>query len=417
MRIIKQEHYFPIIVFIHFIFWGIDITLYQGDYVFGVQNIIGEVFSSWVMTVFAINFLMATKARWVERIFGGLDKMYMIHRRAGTLAVILLILHFITVPKSEEFTIGKPLGFFSLLLILIGVVLSVAPVFKRKLKYNRWIKIHKLMGIFYIMGIAHFLNVPTLTSELPIVKNYVLLMSIIGVSAWFYKSFLFGLFNKKLKYSLSSVKNFANDVVELTFSPKEKSLDFEAGQFAFLSIPGFGNGESHPFTISNDSSENDLRFTIKSLGDYTANIQSALAIGTEAKIQGPYGLFDFKKATHKEQIWLAGGIGITPFLSFLRVVPRDYKITLIWSVGSVKEANYKDEIESLTAEKDNVDFVVWNSDDKGHFSIGKKYNVMDVVNKSFYVCGPETMRESYIKQLREKGVLMKEIHYEEFSFR
>ncbi|MCD4664127.1 MAG: hypothetical protein K8R68_02580, partial [Bacteroidales bacterium] len=97
MRTIKQEHYFPIIIAIHFIFWWIDLTLYKGTYEFSAQHIAGEIFSSWVVTVFAANFLMATRARWVERIFGGLDKMYMIHRRSGIIAVVLLMLHFIVV--------------------------------------------------------------------------------------------------------------------------------------------------------------------------------------------------------------------------------------------------------------------------------------------------------------------------------
>ncbi len=301
MRFIKQEYYFPFIILIHFIFWGIDLALYQGDYQYTVQHIIGEVFSSWVVTVFAINFIMATKAKWIERLFGGLDKMYMIHRRAGTLAVILLILHFITIPKTTEFTIGKPMGFISLVLILFGVALSVVPVFKRKLKYHKWIKIHRLMGLFYILGIAHSLNVPTLTAELPIVRTYVLVMSFAGIIAWFYKSFLFGIFNKNLDYTIASITHFANDTTELLLAPNSKQLEFEAGQFAFLAIDGLNKNEAHPFTISNNTTDNQLRFTIKSLGDYTSDIQNSIKEGLKARVQGPYGVFDFKKGHHKKQ--------------------------------------------------------------------------------------------------------------------
>ena len=211
MRTIKQEHYFPAIIAIHFILWAIDLSLYQGSFrevhsdtlFYGEMNdvswnnihrILGEVFSSGVVTVFAANFLMATRARWVERIFGGLDKMYMIHRRSGIIAVVLLLLHFVFVPRNlTEFTPGKPMGFYALILILIGVMLSAAPVFKRKIKYHRWVNIHKLMGLFYILGIVHSLKVPTLTSELPIVRTYVYGMALIGIAAWFYKAFLYNL--------------------------------------------------------------------------------------------------------------------------------------------------------------------------------------------------------------------------------
>ena len=137
MRILKQELYFPLIIGIHFIIWAISLYFYNGTSMeiksetmfFGeltnvswinIHRIIGEVLSSWVVTVLAINFLMATRARWIEKIFGGLDKMYVIHKRAAVIAVFLIIAHFVVVPKDLiGFSIGKPLGFAALLLILI----------------------------------------------------------------------------------------------------------------------------------------------------------------------------------------------------------------------------------------------------------------------------------------------------------
>lgn len=417
MRRIKQENYFPIIIGIHFIIWWIDILIYKGNYEYNSMTIAGEVFSSWVVTVFAVNFLMATKVKWVEKMFGGLDKMYMIHRRAGVLAVILLLLHFIVVPRNPEFTIGKPLGFYALILILIGVVLSAAPVFKRKLKYHKWLNIHKLMGIFYILGIAHSLYVPTLTSQLPIVRSYVYGMALIGILSWFYKAFLYNLFNKKLKYTVDSVKHFNNDTTELTLIPEGKKLDFHAGQFTFVSFEGLNNNEAHPFTISNHPSDPNLRLTIKSLGDYTADLQSSLKSGTKAKIQSAYGQFNYKTAKYKNQIWLAGGIGITPFLSFLKDVTSDYNITFVWSVKTKSQANYKEEIERALENKTNIKFILWDSETKGYFTIDKLYNTKTIKNHTAYFCGPEVMRESLIKQLLEKGMNINEINFEEFSFR
>ena len=417
MRTIKQEHYFPIIIAIHFILWWIDLTLYKGSYEYSAQHIAGEIFSSWVVTVFAINFLMATRAKCVERIFGGLDKMYMIHRRAGTIAVVLLILHFIVVPKNPEFTIGKPMGFFALVLILIGVILSVAPVFKRKIKYHKWVNIHKLMGLFYVLGIAHSFNVPTLTSELPIVRTYVFGMAFIGIIAWFYRAFLYNIFNKKLDYTVTTIKHFENDTMEILLKTSIKKLAFGAGQFTFVAYDGINKNEPHPFTISNHPSDDHLRFTVKALGDYTADLQTSLKEGTKAKVQGAFGYFNFKKAKYKKQLWLAGGIGITPFLSFLREVSADYDVTLVWSVRSIEQANYKDEIDCVAAEKANINFVLWDSDAKGFFTIDRMYKSATIENHSILICGPEVMRESHIRQLLEKGVSIKDIHYEEFSFR
>lgn len=417
MRTIKQEDYFPFIMVCLIIFWVIDLSLYKGDYEYSLQQVVGEILSSLAVTVLAVNFLMATRAKLIERIFGGLDKMYMVHRRAGIFAVAFLILHFIVIPKSPEFTIGKPMGLLALVLILIGVILSAAPVFKRKIKYHKWVNIHKSMGLFYVLGIAHSINVSTLTSELPIVRTYVYGTAFIGIIAWIYRAFLYNIFNKKLDYTVTTIKHFENDTMEILLKPAIKKLAFEAGQFTFVSYDGINKNEPHPFTISNHPSDDHLRFTVKALGDYTADLQTSLKEGTKAKVQGAFGHFNFKKAKYKKQLWLAGGIGITPFLSFLREVNTDYNVMLVWSVKSIDQADYKNDIENIVAQKNNIDFVLWDSDSKGHFSIDKKYKSTAIKNHSIFICGSEVMRESYIKQLLQKGVPIRDIHYEEFSFR
>ena len=198
---------------------------------------------------------------------------------------------------------------------------------------------------------------------------------------------------------------------------EQNKLAFSAGQFTFVSFKGINKQEAHPYTISSHPSEEKLRLTVKALGDYTADLQTSLEEGTVAKVQGAFGQFSFKKAKYKKQLWLAGGIGITPFLSLIQEVNSDYDVTLVWSTKTLKEANYKVEIESVAGDKPNVKFVLNDSDTLGHFNIDKIYQSADLKNQSILICGPEIMRESYIKQLLQKGVSIRDIHYEEFSFR
>lgn len=184
VRAVKKEWYFPLIIGVHFIIWAIDLFFYKGSFrevssdtlFFGemtneswlnFHRIFGEVLSSWVVTVFAANFLMATRAKWVEKTFGGLDKMYLIHRRAAIIAFTLIIAHFLFVPRDlTAFTPGKPLGFYALILIIIGVILSAAPPLKRKIPYNKWLNIHKLMGVFYLMAVVHGMLLSLFLSQL-----------------------------------------------------------------------------------------------------------------------------------------------------------------------------------------------------------------------------------------------------------
>ncbi len=433
MKVLKGEIYFPIIVIIHFLFWTIDLYFYKGTFTevnsdtlfFGELNnvswknghrIIGEVFSSWVVTVFAFNFLMSTRAKWVERLFGGLDKMYVIHRRSGVIAVFLLLAHFIAVPRDlTAFTPGKPLGFYALVLILIGVILSAAPVFKRKIPYHKWINIHKLMGAFYVMAVFHGLMVNSLIKELPITRIYVFGMSFIGIVAWIYRAFLFNLFNKKLPYTIKEVRELGNGISEIIMSASEKSLSFKAGQFAFFNFPSISKKENHPFTISSHPNSSEIRVTIKGLGDFTDDIANKLSAGDTAFVEGSYGHFHADYIQDKEQVWIAGGIGITPFLSLAKDSGTN-KISLFWCVNSEEEAVYKDELNKIGESNPNFRVTIWTSEDKGHLSIDKM-GIDNYQNCGYLLCGPKPLKDAITSQLKKEGVSNKSIYEEEFAFR
>jgi len=90
----------------------------------------------------------------------------------------------------------------------------------------------------------------------------------------------------------------------------------QAGQFAFgMSDPAEG---AHPYTIASAWNENTRRLTfmVKELGDHTSQLRYKLRVGQNVMIEGPYGCFTFDDGL-PHQIWVAGGIGITPFLARL----------------------------------------------------------------------------------------------------
>lgn len=433
MRVLKQEIYFPIIIGIHFAFWAIDLYLYDGSFMevssdtllFGeltneswanVHRILGEVFSSWVVTVFAFNFLMATRAKWVEKLFGGLDKMYLIHRRSGVIAVFLLLAHFLVVPRDlTAFNLGKPLGLYAFVLILAGVILAAAPVFKKKIPYHKWINIHKLMGIFYIMGVVHGIMVNSLIKELPITRVYVFGMAFIGIAAWVYRAFLFRAFNKKLSYSVTGVVDRGSGLTEITMKPLASKLKYLAGQFAFFTFPALSKREQHPFTLSSHPYEDELRVTVKSLGDYTGKMQGVIKAGQKVQVEGPYGHFSSSYIKEKDQVWIAGGIGITPFLSLSKDMYPN-KVHLWWCVDQSEEAVYEEELEQVAKDNPNFTYTIWPSREMGRLTVDKlKLDRHD--NKGYLICGPQPLKTAMMKQLRAKGVPSKRMYDEEFAFR
>ncbi|MFT6919241.1 MAG: putative ferric reductase [Cognaticolwellia sp.] len=104
-----------------------------------------------------------------------------------------------------------------------------------------------------------------------------------------------------------------NRVLGLSINLENSWSGHQAGQFSFVT---FDKAEGpHPFTISS-AWNNDARieFLIQGLGDYTKTLPSILKAGDKVEIEGPYGEFDFSNGKPR-QIWVAGGIGITPFIA------------------------------------------------------------------------------------------------------
>ena len=196
---------------------------------------------------------------------------------------------------------------------------------------------------------------------------------------------------------------------------KADKLKYSAGQFAFFTFPSISNREQHPFTISGHPYNEELRITIKGLGDYTNNIVSKLTIGDIALVEGPYGHFSSKHIKKHDQIWIAGGIGITPFLSLCKDMHPN-KIKLFWCVNDEDEAVYKDELEKIARNNSNFEFVIWSSKTSGYLS-ADKLGINNYTDKAYLICGPNSLKENLTQQLKQNNVSTKNIYDEEFAFR
>jgi predicted ferric reductase len=415
---IKATVLIPVTVLVHAALWAIAVQLHPVP--LDPWSVVGEFFSTWAVTLLAFNLLLASRARWVERLFGGLDKMYVVHRSTGIFATLLLVVHVVVVPKAEDFSVGKPLGILALVAILIGVFLAVLPRTplgkKIKLPYQKWRLSHRAMGLFFTVGAVHALMVPSLFSQLPIVRTYVAMAMAVAVGSWIYRVFLFSLFRRPKAYEVSATRSLNDRVTEVKLSARGDGIAHKPGQFVFLSFDGDDLSEPHPFTIASHPEGSELRFAIKALGDYTSQLKAALKPSAKARVEGPYGCFDHRQG-NRRQLWLAGGIGITPFLSFLADVDDDREVTLVWSVNEAAEAFQHDEIEALAEGRPSVSYLRHVVASDGYLQLSERHMGGAPRACSVYICGPEAMRDSFIRQLVKLGVSRQDIHFEEFSFR
>jgi predicted ferric reductase len=142
--------------------------------------------------------------------------------------------------------------------------------------------------------------------------------------------------------------------------------------------------------------------------------------GTDAVIEGAYGMFDYKTGGQK-QVWVAGGIGLTPFLSFVRDMngSLDHEIDFYYTVRHPEEAIFVDEIEAAAKKNPRLKAYVRYSSKDGSLTIEDivKNAGGDLHGHHVYLCGPLPMILAFEKKFLEQGVASDNIHYEEFNFR
>ncbi len=131
---------------------------------------IGMTLGSVMIVLMSFSLFLSTRPRWAEPYFGGLDKMYITHRRTSTSAFLLMFLHLLVVPITfVNLRLGNYLAIIAFLGIVTIVLTTIAPriAFLNRLTgntYDGWKNLHRYIGIFFIIGFIHSLTVNALSA-------------------------------------------------------------------------------------------------------------------------------------------------------------------------------------------------------------------------------------------------------------
>ncbi len=154
----------------------------------------------------------------------------------------------------------------------------------------------------------------------------------------------------------------------------EKLSARRAGQFASIRVPRQdGWSEPHPFTISAAPEDALLRLTIKKEGIHLRHPQSDAGHAREGR--RPLGVFCRGIDEKPEIVMIAGGVGITPFLSVLRHFrggKAKNRVLLFWANKTLSETFCLDEIRAMTRELDLTVVHCLSREESvdGHFDAG-----------------------------------------------
>jgi ferredoxin-NADP reductase len=147
---------------------------------------------------------------------------------------------------------------------------------------------------------------------------------------------------------------------------KPNNFVFKAGQYIDLTLSGSqeqsgpSNGMTHTFSIANSPSEDELVVTTRMRNSVLKQAISTLPIGSPARIEGPMGSFSLHNNTAKRAVFLAGGIGIAPFLSMLTYAAEEklqHRIVLFYANRYLEDAAFIEALWKLECENPRFRFV------------------------------------------------------------
>ncbi|MBS1598013.1 MAG: flavodoxin reductase [Bacteroidetes bacterium] len=188
---------------------------------------------------------------------------------------------------------------------------------------------------------------------------------------------------------------------------KPPGFSFTPGQATDLSLQKKGwENEKRPFTFTSLPSDNYLEFTIKTYNDHdgvTHHLGMANP-GDRFEISDAWGAIEYKD----EGVFIAGGAGVTPFISIFRFLRAEKKISgnkLFFSNKTDRDIILRDEFENMLGK--NFFNIITEQADTKYFKgrIDKNFlqkNVNDF-KQHFYVCGPDAFNTAILKSLEELG--------------
>jgi ferredoxin-NADP reductase len=232
--------------------------------------------------------------------------------------------------------------------------------------------------------------------------------------------------------TLSGRTEVAEGTVAFQFE-KPTGFVFKAGQNIDLTISGDRHASSqrltHTFSIASSPCEEDIVITTRMRNTVFKQTLSNLPIGGRVQIEGPMGSFILHNNLAKPAIFLAGGIGIAPFLSMLTYATGEelrHYIVLFYANRCLRDAAFLDNLRKLEHTNPRFRFVptftrmLSNNDSwkgkTGHVSSEMLFTEVTMTRGSiYYIAGPPTMDAAMRRTLSEVGVDEDDIRTEEFA--
>ena len=287
------------------------------------------------------------------------------------------------------------------------------------LSHERWLTAHRLTGLFVAAALVHGAMVDPVLHRSTTLQVTYLVVGIVGVAAYAYRELFARFVVPDYDYTVIETTRPNDTTPAVRLEPTGRQITFVPGQFIFLSLGGTFGWQRHAFSVVSAPSDPILEVSIRSAGDFTSELHEKLQPGTPARATGPFGGFDHRLGG-TEQIWIAGGIGVTPFMSWIRSMDEsfDRNVGFYYSVAHESDVLYLDEIEHTHAAHPTFEPHVLLSDRDGMLTAEQALAGRSPASDVWvYMCGPPGMMQAMSRGFHEFGVPTGHIRWEQLNIR
>lgn len=386
-----------------------------------------------------VQVVLAARLPWFERTVA-MRPARLIHVGCGLSFLALIVAHAVLAIASNAASVGTPfasaliglvvdlpylwLAVLGLVLLLIAVVTSV-PAVRRAMPYGWWHLLHLVVHPAIVISFAHQLYGPDLLTSPARVLWTALHLAALGVFAW-YRLLAPVRLTLRHQFTVAAVEPETHGVVSIIVSGRMlDAVGARPGQYFRLRPLDWPMWwHSHPFSLSAAPRSDELRFTVKAVGDYSVAM-AGLAPGRWLLVSGPYGALTTAARPRRPVLLVAGGMGIAPLRALFEdlddTLDDDLDITLLYRTERADQIVFRGELDDLADDLDATVHYLTGPAPTGEqddpLSCQRLTTLVPrLADHDAYVCGPPGMVASTVRSLRAAGLRRHHIHAEASTF-
>jgi ferredoxin-NADP reductase len=234
-----------------------------------------------------------------------------------------------------------------------------------------------------------------------------------------------------MRARIKEKREVAKGTLLVTFDLLGEEVDFEPGQYFFVTLPDVGHQDEkglrrHITVVTSPNEKGALGLATRMRDSAFKRSLGELLVGTEVEVEPPKGSFTLPEDTSRPLVFVAGGIGITVFRSMLRYIREErlsYRVTLIYSNRDRESTAFLDELHELEQGIPDFRLILTMTQDPGWDGETRRIDAQffrDYLGESLNQCtvlvaGPPGMVEGVQKALEEAGVNEENVIAESYS--